>query len=153
MPAMIVAEPAAAIAMGTLHVLVFGREEDSDGLRQVSVYHTITDTWVQMGSAPPGSAVIPVDEGIATIGDGRLYRGVPKRTTGDFGLVNYLVLGAYFLILVGMGFYFFGRERSDLDYFLARQRIPWWAAGISIFGTQLGAITFMAIPATAFATD
>ena len=29
----------------------------------------------------------------------------------------------------------------------------WWAAGISIFGTQLSAITFMAIPAKVYATD
>jgi len=32
-------------------------------------------------------------------------------------------------------------------------RIPWWAAGLSVFGTLLSAITFMAIPAKAFLTD
>ena len=74
-------------------------------------------------------------------------------TTRAFGTINYMVVGAYLLILVGMGCYFFGREKSDVDYFLARGRIPWWAAGVSIFGTQLSAITFMAIPATAYATD
>ena len=31
--------------------------------------------------------------------------------------------------------------------------VPWWAAGLSIFGTQLSAITFMAIPAKAYATN
>ncbi len=152
MPAMTMVE-LEAVAMGTSHVLVFGSEGDCGGSRQVLAYHTITDTWVQMGTAPPGGAVIPLDAGVVTLGDTSLHRGTLVGTTGNFGLVNYLVLGAYFLVLVGMGFYFLSRERSDLDYFLARQRIPWWAAGVSIFGTQLSAITFMAIPATAFATD
>jgi SSS family transporter len=68
-------------------------------------------------------------------------------------LVNYSVLIAYFVVLVGMGVYFSRRENTTDDYFLAGGRIPWWAAGISIFGTQLSAITFMAIPAQAYATN
>src|SRR5690606_10334906 len=39
------------------------------------------------------------------------------------------------------------------DYFRGGQRIPGWAAGLSIYGTQLSAITFMAIPAKTYATD
>ena len=31
--------------------------------------------------------------------------------------------------------------------------MPWWAAGLSIFGTALSAITFMAIPAKAYSAD
>ena len=71
----------------------------------------------------------------------------------DFGLVNYLVLGSYLLGLVLLGLYFSRRESSTDEYFRAAGRIPWWAAGISIFGTQLSAITFMAIPAKTYATD
>ena len=52
-----------------------------------------------------------------------------------------------------MGFYFSRREKSTDDFFRAGGRVPWWAAGLSIFGTQLSAITFMAIPAKTFATD
>ena len=32
-------------------------------------------------------------------------------------------------------------------------RIPWWAAGISIYATMLSAITYMAYPAKTFATN
>ena len=32
-------------------------------------------------------------------------------------------------------------------------KIPWWAAGLSIFGSKLSALTFIAIPAKAYATD
>src|SRR5699024_5909891 len=39
------------------------------------------------------------------------------------------------------------------DYFLANNRIPWWAAGISIYATQLSAITFISTPVLAFADN
>ena len=73
--------------------------------------------------------------------------------TASFGKVNYAVLTAYLALLVAMGFYFARREKTTDDFFLAGRRIPWWAAGLSIFGTQLSAITYLAIPARAYATD
>ena len=63
------------------------------------------------------------------------------------------VLIFYLTILAGMGVYFARRRRDSGDYFLAGQKIPWWAAGISIFGTTLSAITFLAIPARSYAAD
>ncbi len=73
------------------------------------------------------------------------------RTT--LGWANWLVLSFYLATMVGIGLYFSRRENTTEDFFLAGRRIPWWAAGISIFGTQLSAITFMAIPAVAFADN
>ncbi len=67
--------------------------------------------------------------------------------------LDYLLLASYLLLLLGVGAYFARRERSIDDFFLAGRRMPWWAAGVSIFGTQLSAITFLAVPAKAFATD
>jgi SSS family transporter len=64
-----------------------------------------------------------------------------------------VTLGAYLGLMVLMGVYFSRRENSTEDFFLAGRRIPWWAAGISIFATQLSAITFMAIPAKSYSTD
>jgi SSS family transporter len=74
-------------------------------------------------------------------------------TAASFGHINYAVLAAYLTLLVVMGFYFARREKTTDDFFLAGRRIPWWAAGLSIFGTQLSAITYLAMPARAFATD
>ncbi|WKN44201.1 sodium:solute symporter [Tunicatimonas pelagia] len=71
----------------------------------------------------------------------------------SFGWINYTVVGAYLALLVALGFYFSRRRSTTDDYFRAGQRVPWWAAGLSIFGTQLSASTFMAIPAKTFATD
>ncbi len=71
----------------------------------------------------------------------------------NFGTINYAVLVAYLAVLVAMGAYFSRREKSTEDFFLAGHRIPWWAAGLSIFGTGLSAITYMAIPAKAYSTN
>ena len=70
-----------------------------------------------------------------------------------FGIINYSVLALYLLISVVIGLYFARKQKSTEDYFVGGGRIPWWAAGLSVFGTLLSAITFMAIPAKAFVTD
>jgi Na+/proline symporter len=49
--------------------------------------------------------------------------------------------------------YAVGKKRTSEEFFRGGQRIPWWAAGISIFATMLSSITYMAIPAKAYATD
>jgi len=67
--------------------------------------------------------------------------------------LDVLVTALYFLILSWMGFFFSKRQKNTNDYFKGGGRVPWWAAGLSIFGTALSAITFMAIPAKTFATD
>jgi SSS family transporter len=71
----------------------------------------------------------------------------------SFGLLNYAVLVGYLAALVAMGVYFSRREKTTDDYFLAGRRIPWWAAGLSIFGGGLSALTYMSIPALAYRTN
>ena len=66
-------------------------------------------------------------------------------------VIDYAVIFVYFAVLVWMGFYFAKRESSTDAFFLGGRKIPWWAVGISIFGTSLSAITYIAIPASAFA--
>ncbi|WP_026810380.1 sodium:solute symporter family transporter [Arenibacter latericius] len=70
-----------------------------------------------------------------------------------FGALNYMVLALYLLISLLIGVYFARKQKSTDDYFVGGGRIPWWASGLSVFGTLLSAITFMAIPAKAFITD
>ena len=71
----------------------------------------------------------------------------------SFGWANWSVLVCYLLGMLGMGIYFMRREKGADDFFKGGGRIPWWAAGISIYATMLSAITYMAIPAKAYATD
>ena len=175
LPRAAVAAP--GISVGQSHVLVFGGDDGtsferrdepetkSAGFRQdVLAYHTITDTWASVGMLPAGLAsttavhwrdriVIPGGEtalgrSSAVVGAGQL-----RPSVSGFGAWDYACLGAYLLSLVGMGIYFSRREKTTEDFFVAGRRIPWWAAGVSIVGTQTSAISFMAIPAKVYATD
>jgi SSS family transporter len=74
-------------------------------------------------------------------------------TVGRFAVLDQVVLGAYLLGMVLLGGYFSRREKSTDDYFRGGRRVPWWAAGLSIFGTALSSITYLAVPGNAFAGD
>lgn len=132
--------------------------------RSVLAYHTITDTWTAAGSMPQAVVTTGVTrwQGQIVIGSGEVRPGVRTaavRTVAiippdsGFGMLNALVLGAYLLALMAIGVFFARREKTTEDFFLAGKRIPWWAAGLSIFATQLSAITFVSAPALAYATD
>ena len=82
----------------------------------------------------------------------KISRIETKRDT-HFGFLNWTVLAFYLIAMLGMGIYFMRRENGAEDFFKGGGRIPWWAAGISIYATMLSAITYMAIPAKAYATD
>jgi len=132
--------------------------------KDVVVYNTITKTNVKIAELPYGVVTAPIVnwDGDFYIVSGEIRPGVrtptilrghiniPKNT---FGWLNMLVLIVYFGLLLFMGYYFSKRQKSTEDYFKGGGRVPWWAAGLSIFGTGLSAITFMAIPAKAYATD
>jgi cyclically-permuted mutarotase family protein len=133
--------------------------------REIRFYHTITNTLVTHSSSPfpiPVTTTLVRDEDRYYITSGELRPGIrtPKILTIDtvsqtrsIGTLNIVVIILYFALLVFMGWYFSKRQKSSTDYFKAGGRIPWWAVGLSIFGTALSAITFMAIPAKAYATD
>ena len=132
--------------------------------RNIYAFHTITQTLTKVGALPKGSQVtttavqwnnqflIPTGEISPCIRTPDILAG-KMSSPPAFGTLNAVILIAYLLLLVGMGFLFSKNQHSTADFFKAGNRIPWWAAGISIFGTQLSAITFMAIPAKTFATD
>jgi SSS family transporter len=57
------------------------------------------------------------------------------------------------VVLVGIGFHFSRKNKSAEDYFVAGKRVVWWAAGLSIFSTMLSAITYLSLPAKAYANN
>src|SRR5690606_4455535 len=74
----------------------------------------------------------------------------PTLQKASFGWFNYSIIVVYLIGMVGIGFVCSRRNKSTNDFFRGGQRIPWWAAGLSIFATMLSSITFMAIPAAAY---
>lgn len=48
------------------------------------------------------------------------------------GSFDYVVIGVYFCILIGLGWYLKSKASESIeDYFIGGRKIPWWALGIS----------------------
>lgn len=131
---------------------------------RILAFHTITGQWTDLGAysyqAPAGAPVVKWQGGFAVI-SGEIKPGVrsPKVYFGriqsdpQFGWLNWTVLLVYLSGLLFLGYFFMKRENSTEDFFKGGERIPWWAAGMSIFATMLSAITYMAIPAKTYMTN
>lgn len=132
--------------------------------KEVLVYHTITNSWTVGDEypfpAPAGAKVVVWNDGWLVINgetmpgirSAKVYYGELKANP-KFGLLNWVLLILYLGAMLYLGYFFMKRENGTEDFFKGGGRIPWWAAGMSIFATMLSAITFMAIPAKVFATD
>ena len=133
-------------------------------------YNIVTDRWVEAGSLPLDGTFAPVTtpvvfwDGKAILPTGEIKPGVRSPqvliaevggTKMSFGVVNWIVVVVYLLGMVAIGYWFMKREAASSTeaYFRGGQKIPFWVAGLSIFATMLSAITFMAVPGTAYATN
>lgn len=136
-----------------------------DFSNEVLAYNTMTYKWFVFDSLniklPITSLGIKKEDSFLLV-SGEVSPGTttPKvftfedaEATHVFGFLNYVVLILYLLISLLIGVFFARKQKSTDDYFVGGGRIPWWASGLSVFGTLLSAITFMAIPAKSFTTD
>lgn len=69
---------------------------------------------------------------------------------GSFDIVVLLV---YFVGVLALGTYLGRRQKDVSDYFVGHRVVPWWAIMSSIVATETSALTFIGVPALAFATD
>lgn len=58
----------------------------------------------------------------------------------------------YFAIIAGMGWYYSRKNKSTEEYFVGGRSFPGWAVGLSMVGTSISSVTFLAFPADAFKT-
>lgn len=143
-----VAGPGPGLVMGLDHILLPGR--------RVTAYNAATHSFVDFGRLPANPAS---GSGFAAVKWGSEWAVVEGQhvflLSKDvrFGWINWLTLALYLGAMVWMGFRYDRRGQTADTFFTAGGRIPWWAAGISIYGSQISAITFMAVPAVVFATD
>lgn len=70
-----------------------------------------------------------------------------------FHWIDYFVLVLYLAAMIGVGYYFSRKEGSTERFFVGNRNIAWWAVGVSIFATQLSAITYISIPGMAYEND
>jgi SSS family transporter len=174
LPGPVAAAPSPAPALGPSHLLLIGGDDGSRAgfqppsahpgfSRTILAYHTITDTWTATGDAPVARVTVPAvwwkDRIVVPSGEVRpgvrspeVWAVTPRSSKAGFGWVNYATLGVYLAAMVWLGVSFSARNKTTDDFFRAAQRIPWWAAGLSIFSTMLSSITFMAIPAQGYSS-
>jgi solute:Na+ symporter, SSS family len=171
-PKPIVAAP--AVAFGAGHIVLFSGDDgslyeqtqslgdDHPGFAaDTLLYHTFTDAWANVGDAPfayvttgatvlDGNIVVPGGEDRPGHRSDRVFIGDVQTARSVLGPLDFGAIALYSVVLIGMGFYFARREHDTEAFFLGSRNVPWWAVGISIFGTSLSAITYLSIPATAF---
>ena len=170
------------INVGQSHIFVLGGADGSlfhqaDVLKdghpgfptEALSYHTITDTWTSAGPMPANHItttavrwgsdtvndpiIIPSGEIRPRVLSPKVWQVRPVKSVGRFGFVDFSVIGFYLAAMIGVGVFFSFRNKNSDDYFRGGQRIPWFVAGLSIFATMLSSITFVAIPAKAYATN
>ncbi|GAB3908398.1 sodium:solute symporter family transporter [Mucilaginibacter boryungensis] len=139
-------------------------------------YNIVTDTWSVLGKIPSfpkennhinlwapvttaavtwsGSTVFPGGEVRPATRTPNVLIVSPVQPAGAFKLLDWTVVGIYFLLVIAISVVVSrNMKNTTSEFFLGGNKIPWWAAGLSIFGSKLSALTFIAIPAKAYATD
>ncbi|MEZ4952704.1 MAG: sodium/solute symporter [Saprospiraceae bacterium] len=149
-------------AIGNSSILFFkSYASERSGSSEVGVLNTITNTYTGVGRPLPftiNEIIGETENGILTASKNApnkytVYKIKITEKVSGFGLINTIVLILYFMVMLWIGFYFSKKQKTADDYFKGGRRIPFWAAGLSLIGTGLSAITYVAVPAKAFATD
>jgi SSS family transporter len=65
---------------------------------------------------------------------------------------DYAVLAGALAVLLAIGLCL-REQRDTVDFFLARRRVPWWAACLSFLATEISAVTIISVPATAYSEN
>ncbi|QHI69288.1 sodium:solute symporter family transporter [Tichowtungia aerotolerans] len=142
-----------AASCGNDHLLFFNAKASDD---RILAYHRITGEWLEMGRLPEkvkvfAAASSGTEFALFTSDSVVSAKALLKPT--KYGWVDHSVVAGLVLALVGVGMYFSKKEKSSGDYFRAGNRIPWWAAGLSLFASGASAISLMAMPGKAFADN
>jgi len=71
------------------------------------------------------------------------------RRMSSLGL-DLLIIGIYFVIIIGIGVHFSRRSNDVADFALGGRSIPWWAVLASILASEISAGTFFGTPGEGF---
>ena len=68
----------------------------------------------------------------------------------SFDLADRMVIIGFFVVMLGIGFFFSSRMKTLQDYFSGSRSIPWWLSGTSLYMSTFSAFTFVAYSEIAF---
>ena len=74
-------------------------------------------------------------------------------TSSSLTWPDYAVLAVALGVLLAIGFVLSREQHDTVDFFLARRRVPWWAACLSFLATEISAVTIISVPATAYSEN
>ncbi|HPS54740.1 MAG TPA: hypothetical protein PLP05_04000 [Sedimentisphaerales bacterium] len=63
---------------------------------------------------------------------------------------DYFILVGYFVLMLGIGAYFYRYMKGMKDYFSGNNKIPWWLSGVSFYMSGFSAFAFIAYSELAF---
>ncbi|MGA1204625.1 MAG: sodium:solute symporter family transporter [Opitutales bacterium] len=69
------------------------------------------------------------------------------------GIFELGILGTYFLLILGIGWYKGRNETSIEDYMVGRRQVPWWAVLGSLVATEISAATYLSVPGVGFSEN
>ena len=67
--------------------------------------------------------------------------------------LDLIIIVVYMLGTLAVGWWFSRKQRNIRDYFLSDNNAPWWALMGSIVATETSTVTFISVPAFAFAAN
>jgi Na+/proline symporter len=70
----------------------------------------------------------------------------------DLNWLDYVILGCYFLTVLGIGWLARRSISSSLDFLLSGRALPAWVTGLAFVAANLGALEILAWPPTARST-
>jgi|GEM_PF-324321 len=69
---------------------------------------------------------------------------------GGMTTLDLVVIAAYLLSMLAMGFWIARKQRSTDDFFVGGRNLPAWAVGLSIIASLLSTITYLGMPGEMF---
>lgn len=154
----VVAGSGRAIGQGHVIYLVAG-----DPKPRLMSFNTITGSWAVHGNVDAAAissgtgwkdGVLWVRASSESAGSNFAYTTIES---GQLLLkpLDWAVIAVYLMGMLGIGLYFYSRnaQKSEAEFFLGGRSIPFWAAGISLYVSNASSISYIAVPAKAFATN
>ena len=69
---------------------------------------------------------------------------------GNLQFPDYVMLGGYFVLMLGIGVYFYRYMHRMKDYFTGANTIPWWLSGVSFYMTSFSVAAFVFYPSLCY---
>lgn len=67
--------------------------------------------------------------------------------------IDYIIIIILLIVTLAFGFRFAKKQKTTENYFLAKNKIPAWALGISLLATLISSVTFLGYPGTGYSSN